>query len=652
MSKQRLFIFIAIICSALCAFFYRPTSADLALGDLFLLLGGAALGVALWPLPQTLGAYPTTPDAPIRPVPLIIGVSMLVLLAERNGFLLVYRPLIDLLDIHAQFLLWLAGTALVAVGLAGLRWRDRPPIAQLWTAHSRAVGLVLALALAVRLVALEDSVHTYIDEFHIIRAIGDLRDQPYTALLKPFDEVATFTWIFPYLQTNATALLGSNMTGLRFMSALFGAGTVLALYALARVLFNKTVALGAMAVLATFPPHTHFSRLGLLLITDPLFGVLGLACLVRALQTQARRWYVLAGAFFGLLPYFSDGGELLFPSLALVFCGWLALFKGAKPRVSGLAWLVLTAFIISAPVYYTFYAIGQPIFGRLEQAGMVGFSLWEMVLSADGLGQLQAFFRQQVLPPLLHYVHYPDSSAIFYGGDTPLVLPVIVPLLLLGVWQAFWRLRGAGFLLLAWLLLTALGNALLKETTWSARYMPVAPALALLIALGAYYTLGRLARAEASVAAFAGLIGLVALTQTGYYFFQHLPRYREQAPPWPDYVDVAYRARDLPATTQSVMIHRPWTSGFHFPWMFRYWGVSVNFIAVGSASVTEAYLLNLAEDQDYAFFIEPEDNATVALLERIWDIAGPYYSPYNIPRHKQYRLYLAPASARIAPRPP
>lgn len=647
----------AIICSVLCAFFYRPSSADLAWGDMCLLLGGLALGLALWrrpAMPQDIGRL-TAADRPIRPVPLALGIALLAVLAERNGFMLFYRPLIDLLDIHAQMLALVGGVALVLWGLGGWRYDDLRALVPARTRHTWAVLAVLALALAVRLIYLEDSIHTYIDEFHIIRAIGDLREQPYTALLKPFDEVATFTWVFPYLQTVATGWFGSTMSGLRLVSALLGTATTLALYLLARPLWGKTAALGAMLVLATFPPHVHFSRLALLLISDPLFGVLGLAALARALQTGERRWYVLAGGAFGLLPYFSDGGELLFPTLALAFCAWLALFNPTKPRAGGLGWLVVTALIVSAPVYYTFWAIGQPLFGRLEQAGAEGFSPLAILVSPDGASQLQIFFRERILPPLLHYVHLPDGSQIFYAGDTPLLLPLVTPLFLLGVWHALWRARGAGALLLAWVLLTALGNALLEEPTWTARYMPVAPALACFVAAGAYYTLGCAGRdgeTDTKRKLFAALIITVAIVQTGYYFFQHLPRYRQQVPPWPDYVDVAYRVLDLPRETQAIMIHRPWTSGFHFPWMFRFWGASPNFVPIAGASVTEAYLLSLPPNQDYAFFVEPQDSDIVAMLASVWRLDGPYYSPYNIAQDKQYRLYWALAEARFAPPAP
>src|SRR5690606_27829994 len=120
----------------------------------------------------------------------------------------------------------------------------------------------------------------------------------------------------------AQDILGHNLTGLRIFSAVFGTLTVPALYLLARELFDRRTALLAALLLATFPPHIHFSRLGLNNIADPLFGVLALAFLVRGLKRGGLRDYALSGVMLGLTQYFYEGGKLLYP---LLFGAWLLL---------------------------------------------------------------------------------------------------------------------------------------------------------------------------------------------------------------------------------------------------------------------------------------------------------------------------------------
>ena len=50
----------------------------------------------------------------------------------------------------------------------------------------------------------------------------------------------------------------------------------------------------AAVLLATFPPHLHFSRVGIIEIADPFIGVLGFALLAQAFRTQRRLEYVAA----------------------------------------------------------------------------------------------------------------------------------------------------------------------------------------------------------------------------------------------------------------------------------------------------------------------------------------------------------------------
>ena len=163
-------------------------------------------------------------------------------------------------------------------------------------------------------------------------------------LLTPMDNISPFTWLFPYWQSIFVGIFGRNMAAIRAVSAVIGGLTVPALYLLAQTLFNRRVGLLAAFLLATFPPHIHYSRIALLSITDPLMGTLALAFLARGLKRGTRLDFALAGVFLGLTQYFFEGGRLLFPALALAWViGW-RLFgrRMSRPmprRISG-SWVL------------------------------------------------------------------------------------------------------------------------------------------------------------------------------------------------------------------------------------------------------------------------------------------------------------------------
>src|SRR5690606_19586163 len=305
---------------------------------------------------------------------------------------------------------------------------------------------------------------------------------PAIPMLAPLHPIGSFTRLFSYTQLVLSELFGSSLGVFRLSGAIFGALTVGATYGLARLLLDRRTAWMAALLLAVFPPHIHMSRIAINNVADPLFGVLALAFLVLALQTRRRLYYVLAGAMLGLLPYFYEGGELLYPPLLLI---WAALLAFNRDTLRGMGWMLLAALPLALPVYYTSISYDLPLFTRLDEANAGGYYFLELLLSPNGMAQVNDYLRERLLPPLLHYVHAPDTS-LFYSGQTALILPLLVPLFLLGLVHAL--RRRSGWLLVLWVLLTALGNSLILFNNWTARFVVVMPAIAILCAVGLRYT--------------------------------------------------------------------------------------------------------------------------------------------------------------------
>ncbi|RMG80343.1 MAG: phospholipid carrier-dependent glycosyltransferase, partial [Chloroflexi bacterium] len=446
--------------------------------------------------------------------------------------------------------------------------------------------------------------------------------------------------IYPYFQHLSIQLFGASLGGLRMASTIFGTLTVMALYMLGRVVFNRRVGLLAALLLAVFPPHIHFSRLALNNIADPLFGVLALWLVVRALQRGKAADWLLAGIMLGLTQYFYEGGRLLFPVLVAL---WLLLYVRQLPLRAWLYW-ALGFILIAFPIYYVLWLWRAAPVTRLVLEG-VGNDFWARFLAADaGFPQLALYFRERFMPSLLHIFHTPDGSAFYYGGDTPLLWLPLVPFFFMGVAIAV-RNGKRGLLLLMWLLLTVLGNSLIVENDWSARFVVLFPALALLMALGldGLFHLWRMAAIPARFLRHVWLAGvaLLAVGQIGYYFGAHLTRYNQQIRPFRDHQDVGFRSALLPANTDVYLLTNELTFQPHIDTHFRLVGVEGVRVVILPPWAYPYESIHRLPLNNTSFFFAPDDAETLWRLRRAYGtcLDGPFFSPYNVPLEKQYVQY-------------
>jgi 4-amino-4-deoxy-L-arabinose transferase-like glycosyltransferase len=526
---------------------------------------------------------------------------------------------------------------------------------------------ILLLALILRLIGLSTFVSMYMDELYPASQVTRLRENPFTPILTPMDEPLPFTWVYVSWQYASTLVFGANLFALRVVGAVFGTLTVWATYHLAAVWYGRSVGLLAALVLATFPPHVHLSRLGIINVPDALFGVLALWLLSRAWQGE--RTWAMAGAALGATAYFHEGGRLLYPALTALWM--LTCIGGWRTRGRGLMTFVACALLTAAPVLITLAATGQALSPRLADAGVTGEFWWALLASPVQDGLWTVYLRDLLAPALLHYVSLPDSSLIYYGGQTALVLPYLVPFFLIGIIVLVLRLRQpAPRLLLLWLLGTAIGNSFLGFTVnrYTARFLVAFPAIAITVAVG-MWTIITLTLNPSACASWRGTFQsrfaalnlqaktlssdmtpkmifamsivfiVLALGQVVYYFAIHLPEYNRQIRSVPDEVDVIQRTAALPDGTQAYLITDvPYYRGA-FDILPRFWGVDLSLMLLTTESITDSWLDALPAPP-LAFFIEHEDSATLARLRaRYPSLSTAIASPYNVPADKQYALY-------------
>ncbi|MBN1681720.1 MAG: glycosyltransferase family 39 protein [Anaerolineae bacterium] len=581
----------------------------------------------------------------------VSGAGLLWVVAETNGDWIGLKERFGLTS-GAQFGLLCAGITLVALGLGDVGWpRQRLtwPVTRPvpWRGVLIVAG-IMALALLVRVWALNTLVHVFVDELNFATTLQGFWRQDDVGLLVPMTGVVAFPKLFVYWQAQTVALMGRNLAGLRLASAILGTLTIPALYLLARTLYDRPTALIAAALLAVFPPHIHFSRLGLNNIADPLFGTLALAFAARGLRSNRRLDFALAGVFLGLTQYFYEGGRIIYPLLMLAWLAAGRLTWRQRPPWRGLVILLLAAVLVCMPVYYTLLAIDAPLTARSESMSLPR-AYWSALLRSSPGDEQFNDYAGRVRDTFLITVHQPELSS-FYGGQTPLLLVYMVPALLLGIGVMLARLRTPGALLLVgWILAVSLGNSTLVANLDAARYVVVFPALILVCALGIRWLLHVIEPARLHTAGIVLLVIGLAAGQIVYYFGPHIDRYNtviRAGKHYPDGEDAIFRSVNFPPGTQIHLI-----STTVFPQSYA--SDAIHFLAddlevetLSPDEITMAYVWNLRRDVDHAFFIEAGLTGPLELLEDSFQLQPPVYSPHDIPPGEEYVLYYAPSLLR------
>ncbi len=607
----------------------------------------AALAISRRPLP--LSAVPTAAplDAPgsrWRWFWLAQGIVALALDSAISAHLFGLKP--DAISPTAQFALLAVGVIAVTRGLSGpfrrIRLDPRTVLPLL---------AILLLALVLRLIGLGDTIRTLVDEVHWINGIQHLWWHPQDGLLTAGSTYLPTTLVYSYWEASAVTLFGRNFFGLRLASALIGTLNIWALYLLARALFDRTTALAAALVLATFPPHLHFSRIAMAHVGDTLFGTLALAFAARGLRDNRRLDWALCGAALGLTQYFYEGGRLLFPPLLLVWLALLLLTGRGHLRAQwrGIGVALLTALVVAAPVYLVIAVQHGALTNRMNDAG-IGLAYWLRLVSGHLTGKEQGELILRLTVPFQVFVHLPDQ-AVYYGGRTAMILTPFVPLALLGVACALWRWRAPAVIVLLWVVATAVGNIMLRDNGQFPRFVVVFPALALLIALGARSALGLLTSflpAAARLSLLMLLLTVIGVAQVSYYFYVHLPLYNIQfreAKLYPDGSDAVLRSLALPADTQIILISDPTTDPNVPRTLLGFLttpSVNAPLVSKNITEVTDSYLASLPRDHNYAFFIQPGYPAVVERIGAFFQLGRPEISPdAAVPPDRMFLLYYA-----------
>lgn len=642
-------------------------------------------------LPPTVALTPTGWNAPMT----VLGLGLIGVVTVLSTPITERAPQLVLGE-HLQFALLFAGLLLFAGGLSNVRRLSRPRI--VWR-DVLVLTPILLLALFLRTYGLDTMVRGSIDEMHFSDAVQRFIYND-VQLLNTTSNYLPPSMLYSYWNAGTVEVFGRNFVGLRIVNGYIGVFTVLAVYGLAYAAADRKTALLAALILATFPPHIHFSRIAMGQVGDALFGTMFIMFGARALRWNRRADWVWCGISLALTQYFYEGGRLIFPPLAIVWVVLLFVFtrfgslRGRWKLIApGLLIALISTVLIAAPVYISMAANGQPFSARFNES-RVGSDFFSNRFE-NGLEEYELRdIILRVTDPFLIYTSLRDGTGEFYAGEDPMILRIFVPIFLLGVAHALWRPRSGLFVLIPLVLGASAGNILIANGMMYHRYIMIMPALAVIVAVGVRYTWPMLVpfafpavrplmtrlkggpaegapestpestadeqaeRAPAARPRRAWALGTAALVVSGliiggvqstFYYGPFMHDFNisfRAAKPYRDGADAVLRSRfDNPdwQNTQIWLISRVEPDRNVPQLLYEFFGASLHPIDQRTTeNVDDAFFASLPRDRSYDFFLDPGDQETFEELTRHFVVEPARYTTANIPADKAYVLFRAP----------
>jgi streptogramin lyase len=239
------------------------------------------------------------------------------------------------------------------------------------------------------------------------KALDILHGAPYEPLFLSRETM------YHYFMAASIKLFGANLMGVRLTSVFFGMLALLALYRLAREMFETRLALITTLVFAASIYPITFSRSDWRVVQVPVFECAALYFLWRAVRKGQLRWWALAGAMIGLGLNTYD--SFRFVALTAALFVFLQFFRSGFVRSQwrGVILFGVCSIIFFGPLgvyaathWREFSARAQAVFiGDRVEKGMSLQPLWENLVNAT-----------------LTYVYH--ALGDFFDNSKPLLSPL------------------------------------------------------------------------------------------------------------------------------------------------------------------------------------------------------------------------------------
>jgi 4-amino-4-deoxy-L-arabinose transferase-like glycosyltransferase len=164
-------------------------------------------------------------------------------------------------------------------------------------------------------------------------------------------------------------LLGLSKFAVRLPAVLMGVASVLLVYLLARMIFDRDVAAASALLLAVSPWHIILSSRAYEVDYYIFLMVAGVYCCYRSLAEG--RFIVCAAVCFGLSLYATLKAEVISPLLFFGFVAWFSTGRGRRMSPTGATAVSIGVFLLfAAPIVYYAVFHGDEFMTRYNQAGL------------------------------------------------------------------------------------------------------------------------------------------------------------------------------------------------------------------------------------------------------------------------------------------
>lgn len=339
--------------------------------------------------------------------------------------------------------------------------------------------------------------------------------------------------LYSYFAAVPVGLFGLNAVTTRSVAALAGALSVIAIYYLAREIFDKEkFALASAFVLAIAPTHIHFSRVAYNNVLGALFGTLSILFLIKWFKKDSNKSLILLSLFFVLSIFSYQAYRVFMPaSFLLLFAVFFRKLKKER-RIKG-AMVVVASFVV------VFLSLVSPEsrarsqnFSLLINAPKLTEQFTEDSIAGAPLLLTRAFHNKLTafsLGVAERYFSYFDPTFLF-ARTSPMAERHAIPdvglfylaealFFGLGILSLFKLVdKGKRWVPITLLLTSPLAASLVIEQRSTTRAIIIVYSYALLIGLGIYFLLNIKKYSKLLL----GLIGLLYLANFSYFAHQYL----------------------------------------------------------------------------------------------------------------------------------
>lgn len=338
----------------------------------------------------------------------------------------------------------------------------------------------------------------------------------------------SFPALYFWLLSISQSILGRSVEAIRWVSALGGAFTVVAVYWTGRALWNRRVATWSALWLSTFHHHIFFSRVAYNNIWDGLFFILAAGALWAGVQRSRHSLYLLAGLALGFSQYFYTTARLGLLVLILWALHLSLRDRGNAARLPGMTRTALTAASVAMPLVLLYADRPEMLLFTSSRVSMLVPGWLAEAAAALGTTPVGLILEQTWVTFL--GLSVAELQGVYYGSGVPLLFGLSTLLVGAGLVWALVRLRDPRCSLL-WLTLagTIIVGGLSIQAPNAQRMLLLPPVLALAAgcALESIYQYARrhLPTGRSTIIPLLTAFLLVSMVQNlRFFFFDYLPR--------------------------------------------------------------------------------------------------------------------------------